>query len=452
MTPVALPICVLGTSHRLAPVAVRERLAFSTADLHSALERLRAETESPLSGAELVILSTCNRTELYLAPRSNEGRAPEELQIEPWEALIRFLAGARGVDPEEIASSLYRGTGVEAVRHLCRVAAGLDSMVLGEAEILGQVGTARDAAAEVGTLGHVLSAVFRSALRSGRRARAETAICRQPASVSSEIVSLIRAETGGLAGRQVLIVGTGRMARRAGEALREQGATDLAVVSRTWSHVERLATDLNATAVPWCDLERAVSQSDIVLCSTSAPHPILTEDLIRAALEGRAGSPPLVLIDSAVPRDIEPGVRSLAGVQLYDLDDLQARLRENLALRRQEAPGVEAIVAEEVDGFEEWWRGTALRPLLAAMRERAESIRRREFERLLSKTPGLPEEARRQVEHLSHALVNKLLHEPTVRLRAESDPALRGTFAEVARHLFGVAEPGAAILADRETP
>jgi glutamyl-tRNA reductase len=239
------------------------------------------------------------------------------------------------------------------------------------------------------------------------------------------------------------------MARRAGEALRAQGATDLAVVSRTWAHVEGLASGLDAAAIPWCELEQAVGRSDVVLCCTSAPHAVLTEELVRAACATRAGRGPLTLIDSAVPRDIDPRVRELPGVQLYDLDDLQARLRENLAQRQLETPGAAAIVTEEVQGFEDWWRGSALRPLLAAMRERAETIRRGEFERLLKKAPGLPEEARRQIEHLSRALVNKLLHEPTARLRRESDPARRGAYAEAARHLFGVAGPDV-VLSDHD--
>jgi glutamyl-tRNA reductase len=433
---------LLGTSHRLAPVALRERLAYSDSDLRSALEAVHEHRAEPaIAGGEMVILSTCNRAEIYFAPAADDARLGGFDETEIWEALLRFLARTRGLTLPGIEPWLYRKAGTEAVRHLCEVAAGLDSMVVGEAEILGQVGAARDTAAKAGTLGHLLAAAFRSALRAGRRARVETDICRQPASVSSEAVALIRSEAGPLDGRCVLIVGAGQMARRAGEVLRDEGARNLSVVSRTWAHVEELADRLGATPLPWCAFESALAESDVVLCATSAPHPVLTTELVRHALAMRPKTDPLLLIDTALPRDIEPEVRALPGVQLFDLDDLQARLRKNLETRRQEAPAVGAIVDEELVAFESWWRGTALRPVLAGMRQQAELIRRQEFDRLLSRNPGLPDDTRRQVEHLSHALVNKLLHEPTIRLRDEIDPARRGTYTEVARHLFGLGEP-----------
>ncbi|MEP6572056.1 MAG: glutamyl-tRNA reductase [Gemmatimonadota bacterium] len=432
-------LCLIGTSHRLAPVALRERLAFSASDLRTALEAVHEHRVDPvIAGGQLAILSTCNRTELYFAPIADEIATDAYTDADVWRALLDFLARSRGLSSAGVDPWLYRKSGVDAVRHLCEVASGLDSMVVGEAEILGQVAAARDAAAEADTLGHLLTATFRSALRAGRRARAETGICRQPASVSSEAVALIRHEAVPFAGKRILIVGAGRMARRAGDVLRNEGAENVSVVSRTWSHVEEFADRLGATAVPWCGLEKALGESDVVLCATSAPHPVLTVELVRHAIEGRLGDSALLLIDTALPRDIEPGVRDLPGARLFDLDDLQARLREHLETRRQEAPAVQAIVSEEIETFEAWWRGTALRPVLAGMRERAEVIRQAEFDRMLSHLPELPDEARRQVEHLSRALVNRLLHEPTTRLREESDPARRGAYAEAARHLFGL--------------
>lgn len=436
-----MQILLLGASHRDAPVALRERLAYSASELRAALTALhRTEPPYPLAGSELVILSTCNRTELYLALPAVPARGHAACAEPPWDALIDFLARTRDLAPETFVPYIYRRTGVDVVRHACHVAAGLDSMVLGEAEVLGQVGAARGAAQEHGTLGPTLTAVFLRAIRAGRRARAETGICRNAASVSSEVVALIAEKLGSLAGRRILIMGSGHMARRAGEALRERGATDLCVVSRNLAHSGHLASELGASAVAWSDLEATLRQSDIVLCATSAPHVVIEKALVERACAERAPGLPLLLVDTAVPRDVEPEVRDLPGVRLFDIDDLGRRLQGNLSLRELEGPQVEKIIDEEVRTFEEWQRGTSLRPLLTALRQRAEAIRRSELERLLRRMPDLPHDARQQVEYLSHALVNKLLHEPTVRLRAESDPERLGAYARIAGHLFGVAE------------
>lgn len=433
---------MLGTSHRESPVAFREQLAFSSSDLQTSLEVVREHRAGDVvAGAELAILSTCNRTELYFAPRAPAHREQARTDGEVWEALILFLARTRGLDSLAIEPWLYRRAGTEAVRHLCQVAAGLDSMVVGETEILGQVGRAQDAAAGSGTLGDLLAAAFRCALRAGRRARAETGISRRPASVSSETVALICDEAGPLAEQRILLVGTGRVARSAGEALRERGAVHLHVVSRTSKNAERLASDLDAMPVLWCDLANIIGESDVVLSATSAPHAVLTTSIVSSAITRRSADRPLLFIDAAVPRDIESEVGTLSGVRLFDFDDLQARIRGNLNTRRLESPQVEEIINQEVETFEEWQRGAALRPLLRAMRQRAEEIRLREFERLLRRVPDLPDDARREVEQLSRALVNKLLHEPTVRLREEADPALRGYYAQVASHLFAIGEP-----------
>jgi glutamyl-tRNA reductase len=435
-----MPIILLGTSHESAPVALRERLAYSESDLRSALRStLLGQSAGRLAGAELAIVSTCNRTELYLAPPPTSANGNGTASREYGDALVEFLAQTRLVDPEEFLPHLYRRNGLEALRHLCRVAAGLDSMVVGEAEVLGQVGEARDIALETGTLGPTLAAAFQHALRAGRRARHETGICRQAASVSSEAVALAERQVGSLSGRRILLVGTGEVTRRAGEVLRERGATDLAVTSRNPVHAEVLASSLRASVVAWEELEAGIRESEIVLSGTRAPHAVLAKDLVTRALAGRTAGT-LLLIDIAIPRDVDPEVRGLAGVRLFDLDDLGEQLRRNLDLRRLEVPSVEAIVDQEVEGFATWLQGLAVRPLVTAMRQRAEEIRQVELERLLRRMPHLSADARRQVEQLSHSLVNKLLHEPTVRLRTESDPARRGVYAEAASHLFGVAE------------
>jgi glutamyl-tRNA reductase len=273
-------------------------------------------------------------------------------------------------------------------------------------------------------------------VRAGRRARTETGICRNPASVSSEAVRLVRESGRDLARARVLIIGTGQMARLAGEALRGHGARDLLVVSRTAGHAERMAGALRALPLAWHELERAIRDADIIVSSTGAPHAVVTLELVASARAG--GTRPLLIMDIAVPRDVEPAVRSLPGVAVYDLDDLQARLNGNLEERRREIPRVEDIVEQEVARFESWRHGAELRPLLGEMRARSEAIRRREVERALRRLGPVPDELRAHFDAFSQSLVNKLLHEPTRRLREETDPDRCDTYSRVTRDLFGL--------------
>jgi glutamyl-tRNA reductase len=321
------------------------------------------------------------------------------------------------------------------------VAAGIDSMVLGEAEVLGQVTAAHELAEQEGAAGRVLQAAFQMAVRAGRRARTETGICRNPASVSSEAVRVVREWGTDLAAARVLVIGTGKMGRLAGEALRAHGARDLRVVSRTAAHAERLAGALEARPLAWHELEAAIREADVVISSTGAPHAVLTAELVRSARSGN-GAHPLLLVDIAVPRDVEPAVRHLPGVRVCDLDDLQTRLNGNLAERRKEVPRVEAIVEEEVARFEDWRHGAELRPLIAEMRSRIDEIRRRELERALKRMGPAADPLREQLEAFSQSLVSKLLHQPTRRLREETDPDRCAAYARVTRDLFGL--PGGA--------
>jgi glutamyl-tRNA reductase len=427
-----MPIVCVGINHHTAPVALRERLALSDAEQREALigGPLR-ELGRRVGLTEFALLCTCNRTELYAAA----GDVTRRFQQVPVE-LSTTLAGLRALEPGALVGHAYAHASTRAVRHLCRVASGIDSMVLGESEVLGQVTAAHELAEQEGAAGPVLQAAFQVAVRAGRRARAETGICRNPASVSSEAVRVVREWGADLAAARVLVVGTGKMGRLAGQAAVAHGARDLRVVSRTAAHAERLATVLNARALAWHELAAAIREADVVFSTTGAPHAVLTAELVGSARQGN-GAHPLLLVDIAVPRDVEPAVRRLPGVRVCDLDDLQGRLNGNLDERRREIPQVEEIVAQEVARFEEWRHDAELRPLISQMRSQIEAIRRREVERALKRLGGSAQ-LREQLEAFSQSLVTKLLHEPTRRLRQETDPERSDTFARVTRDLFGL--------------
>ncbi len=409
-------ITLVGISHRTAPVAVRERFAFAAEELPAALGRLG----EAFGGAAL--LSTCNRTELYVA-------GPHAVALEPGVEILRELKpGAEGE-----AGAFYHLAGREAARHLFRVAAGIDSMVLGESEILGQVRAAFAAATTAGTHNAVLSQLFHGAIRVGRRARSQTHIGRYAVSVSSTAVELARRTLGDLSSRTVLVVSAGEAGKLAARSLAESGASRLLVTSRTAGRAKELAADLGGEPVPFAELARAMAESDIVITSTAAPEFLVGRREVAAAAGDRDGRP-LLLIDIAVPRDIDPVVRELPGVHLYDIDDLQGQVEENLNARRNEASKVERIVEEGVERFVEWQRGRGVVPTVAALRARADAVREAELERTLRRLNGLSPRQRRSVEAMANALVKKLLHDPINRLKGDDGER----FVAAARDLFSL--------------
>lgn len=429
-----MPLACAGINHRTAPVALRERIALGP---EAQRELLRAPAIRALGATagvrELVILSTCNRTELYAAPDDVNGR-PGDLSG----PLLHLLAAMADLPFRTLRPHVYDSSGLTALRHLCRVAAGLDSMVVGESEVLGQVAAAFQTAADEGAAGPVLEAAFRAATRAGRRARTETGICRRPASVSSEAVRLLTEVAGAPERLAVLILGTGKMGRLAGQALRANGVRQISVVSRTAAHAEDVAREWGATALGWHDLAAAVRAADAILCSTGAPHAVVTRELVERAIGPEGDGRRRWFVDIAVPRDVEPEVARLPGVEVFDLDALQQRLSGNLDLRRHEIPKVERIVNEEVSQFETWRQGMALRPLLTQIHARGETIRQREVARLLRRVGHLPPELAAELEVFSHSLVTKLLHEPTRRLRETRDPEQARTYSDLTRELFGL--------------
>ena len=423
----------LGISHAMAPLAVRDRLAY---DAHSLEVALAAATQRTASThwpvAELVILSTCHRVELYAATRG-----PHDDADACFSALASFLGETRAVDPAFFQPYVRRLVGLDVAAHLCRVAAGLCSVVLGESEVLGQVDRAYQSAERGCTGGPVLSMLFRTAVRAGRRARSETAIGRNPASIGSVAVELAERLTSSIPGRNVLVIGAGTMAERATAALRTRHEWQITVMNRTYHRAQRLASAAHGREMSLESLVDGLAWADVVITSTGAPHAIIGPSLMREAMAKRAQRP-LLCIDIAVPRDIDPAVRDVPGVELFDVDGLQDRVECGMAERRDAIPQVERIVREQTTAFDQWYRQRAFDPLLRELRQHADAIRRRELERVLERLPALDENAREQVEHLSVALMNHLLHEPTRRLRHEASNGHAEEFARVARELFGL--------------
>ena len=385
-------LVLVGTSHHHAPVELRERVALGKDDAHV----LAAEL------GEAVVLSTCNRTELYVAAADAD------------EAEARAAAALVDVEP-----ALYRLRDRAAALHLFRVAAGLDSLVPGEGEILGQVRVAH----ENGTPGPLLDRVFRQALHAGRKVRAQTAIGDSPASVSSAAAALAEQVFGDLDGSRILLVGTGKVGEQAARNLRTRGAEiTLAANSRT----DRT------------ELEAELARADVVVSSTSSPDYVLDAATVERARLRSPGGRQLLLIDLAVPRDLDPAIHELDGCYLYDIDDLQAIVAETLAGRRGEADRAETIVAGEAEKFHEWHASLDVGPAIASLRARAEEIREAELRKAESLLGRLDAGQRSAVESLTAQIVNKLLHMPTVRMKQAAAAADGVLYAEAVRHLFGL--------------
>jgi glutamyl-tRNA reductase len=394
-------IFVVGLNHDTAPLAVRESFAIPREKLPEALARVRDEAAL----AEAMILSTCNRVEVY------------GLSQKPaLDAVTAFLARYHSRPEEEIVKHLYRLEGEHAVRHAFRVAASLDSMVLGEPQILGQVKEAYEAAESAGSLGAVLNNLRMRSVAAARRARRETAIGRNAVSLSHVAVELATKIFGDLGGRSVLLVGAGKMSELAARQMVRRGANASVLGGRTFEKAEQLAASLGGRAAPFESLRAELSRADVVISGTGAPNAVILREDVEAAQVARHGRP-LFLIDIAVPRDIEREAGRVPGVFLYDMDDLQKVAAANLRERKKEAAAAEAIVEAEVAAFLEWRRSLDVVPLVVALRRRADEIRRAEIEKARSRFGYLTPEQESALEAATSAIVNKLLHAPTVRLK-----------------------------------
>jgi len=421
---------VAGMSHRTAPIELREQLALEEEKIREILGDLA--NHGVLE--EVMILSTCNRVEVYgVAAVPGEARA---------QAFGR-LGSHRGLAWRELEPLLYTATGEEAALHAFRVAASLDSMVLGEPQILGQVKDAFALAQATGTAGPVLHALMSQAFGAAKRVRTETEVGRLAVSVSYAAVELARRIFDGLAGRAVLLVGAGEMGELAARHLVDQGALPLYVANRTWSRAQDLARALGGVPVPFEQLDATLVHVDIVITSTAAPEPIVTAARARAVLQARRGRP-LFFVDIAVPRNVEPAVNELEGAFCYDVDDLRAAVESNLKERQREAQRAQALLEREVVKFAGRLQQLEVVPTIISLREKLEAIRRAELERALARLPGAPEETRRVMDALSQAIVNKVLHAPMVALKDSSRAGHGRRLTEVISELFGLRGSGSA--------
>jgi len=419
-------LLALGISHKTAPVALRERLALPEGRAARVLSELVGREEI----LEAVAISTCNRTELYLVASD---------AVEAENAALTELSRQAGIRPTELLGRLYSLHDSEAVRHLFGVAAGLDSMIVGEAEIQGQVKRAYELALVEGVTGPVTNRLFRDALGAGKRARTETAISRSRVSVSSVAVELARGLLGELDTRRVLVVGAGENGELTAQALSEKGVQTVFVANRHYDRAIGLASRFGGRAVRFDDLPVQLVEADIVVSCTASPHQIVGRDELELVMEQRGGRA-LLLIDIAVPRDIDPGVRDLHGVTLYDMDDLQREVARNMSGREAEATRAQSLISEEVARFEAWLASLDIVPTITSLRERGDAIVDQVLLENEQRWASLSEEDRERVELLARTVVKRLLHEPTLRMKRASDDERAYVYVQALRELFGLDE------------
>ncbi|MCY3618744.1 MAG: glutamyl-tRNA reductase [Acidimicrobiaceae bacterium] len=417
-----MSLVVVGCNHRSTPLGLLERMTVAPDDLPKALHDLA--TAEHLS--ESVLLSTCNRIEVYAyAERFHGGYAD----------IRELIARHSGLPPEIVGDELYAHHDADAVRHLFAVAAGLDSVVVGEHEVLGQVRDAWQAARTEGTVGAVLEPLFRRAVETGKRARTETGISRGIASLSHAAVALAAELLGGLAGRRVLVLGAGEVAAGTLKSLADAGPADIAVASRSPERAVAAAQLCGGRAVALAELDTALASADVAITTTGATEIVLEHSDIDAVMARRAGAE-LLIVDVAVPRDVDPAARELPGVRLLDMDDLGDFVERERSGRTQETDSVQAIIDEEVEFYLAEASAREVAPLIAALRGRAELLSASELERHASRLADLSPAQRAAVESLLRGVVNKLLHEPTVRLKDAAGHARGDRLAEALRDLF----------------
>lgn len=414
---------VVGLSHRTAPVEVREQLAVAPQNL----EREVREIASNAGFEEALLISTCNRVELY-ATSSNPLQAANEAK----QVLSKRLAHAAA---DEV---LYQERGIDVVRHVFRVAASLDSLVVGEPQILGQVKEAFDAANQAGTMGTLLGRCFTQAFATAKRVRNETGIAEGTVSVSSIACELAKKIFGDLEGRRALLLGAGEMGESAARSLRQTG-TQLHVVNRSDERAQTLARACDGRAVPYERLVTELADADVVIASTASPKFILTPELMKSVARTRRHRP-LFIIDIAVPRDVDPRVGNMDNVFVYDVDDLQQVAEENLAARAREAAQAERIIEEEVESFLRWRRSLELAPTIVALRKRFGEVAEEELRRALPRLASLTESDRTVLEAMSRSLVNKLLHHPMIELKAGAGEPDGALLIDAVRRLFAIEE------------
>jgi glutamyl-tRNA reductase len=430
-------LLALGVSHKTAPVEVRERLALPEQRAYEFVRDLRGAAAVD----EAVAISTCNRTELYLVVSD---------PVEAESAALSMLAAQAGIRLTALASAIYSHRNCDAARHLYRVTAGLESMIVGEAEIQGQIKRAYETALAKETTGPLTNRLFTAALQTGKRIRSETAIGERALSLPAVAVALAREQLGSLRGREVVIVGTGETSELAARALADSGVRTVFVASRRRDRAVSLAKRYGGDSVAFDELPDALERADIVVAATASPHLLLEARELAAVMRMRAARP-LLLIDLAVPRDIDAACGELDGVSLHDIDDLEAVVARNRRVRQVEARKAEGIVEEEIQNFASWLGSLEVLPTLAALRSKADEITAGVLQENSEKWESASPRDLERVGALAHAIVNRLLHEPTVRLKELRDDRVHARMALI-RDLFGLADEDGAGADDEQLP
>lgn len=409
-------ISVVGINHQTAPVTVREKVSISSGKLHDALLALRSHVSRG------IILSTCNRTEVYTVGGVNAGKTS-----------LDFLKTRLDIPDDTLLQHVYLYQDRTAVEHLFRVASGLESMIFGEYEVLGQVGRALEAAEEVRMVNLPLRHIFQSAIRTGRRVREETGISRNALSVGSVAVDLAAGVVGDLSGCKMLVIGTGEAGRLAAQAARDRGVSRIVVAGRTRERASALAAQLDGTPINSSDLEEELATTHIIIACSGAPHCVLSVGQVKRAM-GKRPELPLVIIDIAVPRNVEPAVKRIKNVSLYNIDNLTELSDINRKQRENEIQEAAGIISDELDKFAAWWHEFKVRPLIRALMGKAEEIRRAHLDRTLKKMPHLTEEERYRLDMMTKAIISKILEDPVRSLKANGDA--NHDYTETARQLF----------------
>ncbi|PLX75887.1 MAG: glutamyl-tRNA reductase [Desulfuromonas sp.] len=420
-------IIVVGLSHKTAPVEIREKVAFAPTAMQEPLQQVLA-----LPGvAEAVIVSTCNRVEIYASSRDVEGCIVQ---------LKRFMADYHNLASTDLEDHLYDYQGEEAIRHVFRVASSLDSMVLGEPQILGQIKTAYGYATEFKTVGLILNRFLHKAFSVAKRVRTETEIASNAVSVSFAAVELARKIFGQIDNKTVLLIGAGEMCELAARHFINNGVSSVMVTNRTFERAEKLAVEFNGRPIPFDSFIEHLHQVDIVLTSTGAPNFILGHQKMEEVIKRRKNKP-MFLIDIAVPRDIEPQVNDIDNIYLYDVDDLQEVVQANLKERQKEAKKAEAIIDQEIGQFHRWLGNLDVVPTIVGLRKRFEEIRKSEVEKTLSRFGDLGKKERKSIEAMTSAIINKILHQPISVLKQSEESSDSDAYVDTIRTLFDLPAP-----------
>lgn len=429
-------IIVLGLNHRTAPIEIRERLSFHETELEKALLQIN----SLPSIKENIILSTCNRVEIYATVQKPDNA---------FEELKEFLSQYHKIPIKDFEKNLYLLTGEEAIKHVFRVASSLDSMVVGEPQITGQVKSSYSMANDLKTSGFILQRLFNRAFHVAKRVRTETKISLNPVSVSSVAVELAQKIFGNLEKKNILLIGAGEMSELAARHFIHAGVEKILITNRTYERALSLAQEFKGEAIPFEEMNRALVKADIVLSATDSQNYIIRYDQIVRVMKERKQRP-IFFIDISDPRNIEPRVGEIGNVYLYNIDDLQNIADENIKDRQNEAQKAEKIVQEEVIKFVKWYRSLEVTPTIIALRKKFDEIRKKELEKAFSLHPELSEKEKRSIEAMTSAIINKILHDPLTRLKGNNDEISVDFYIDAIRSLFHLTDLDSNVKKDEE--